>query len=31
MEFDEAFSTNQRYLDMTEYHVYKQQQQQKAA
>ena len=31
MEFDEAFSTNQRYLDMTEYHLYKQQQQQKAA
>ena len=31
MEFDEAFSTNQRYFDMTEYHVYKQQQQQKAA
>ena len=28
MEFDEAFSTNQRYFDMTEYHLYKQQQQQ---
>ena len=26
MEFDEAFTTNQRYFDMTEYHVYKQQQ-----
>lgn len=31
MEFDEAFSTNQRYLDMTEYHIYKQQQQQQKA
>ena len=31
MEFDEAFSTNQRYFDMTEYHVYKQQQQQQKA
>jgi len=26
MEFDEAFSTRHRYLDMTEYRTYKQQQ-----
>ncbi len=30
MEFDEAFSTNQRYFDMTEYHRCKQQQQEAA-
>lgn len=31
MEFDETFSVNQRYLDMADYHVYKQQQQQQKA